>query len=218
MKLLLTSSGNTNKSIENALRKLLGKPFSNAHLVFIPTAANVEEDILGWLEQDINNFRKLGFKSFDVIDISGVEKDVWLPAFEKADVLVFGGGNVKYLLNWIRKIGLEKLLPELLKSKVYVGISAGSMITAKNVSLSSSGILYYEDTRGFENIKGLGYVDFEIRPHLNSKSFPEVRLDILRGIAKKMTDSFYAIDDDTAIKVASKKVTVVSEGKWKKFN
>lgn len=92
MKLLLTSSGNTNKSIENALLKLLKKPFNKADIVFIPTAANVEEDISGWLEQDINNFRKLGFRSFNIIDISEVKKDAWLPVFEKADILVFGEG------------------------------------------------------------------------------------------------------------------------------
>ena len=40
MKLLLTSSGNTNKSIENALSELLAKPFREAHLAFVPTAAN----------------------------------------------------------------------------------------------------------------------------------------------------------------------------------
>lgn len=43
MKLLLTSSGNTNKSIEKALLELLGKPFTKANLTFVPTAANV-----GW--------------------------------------------------------------------------------------------------------------------------------------------------------------------------
>ena len=70
MKLLLTSSGNTNKSIENSLLELLGKPFNKTNLVFIPTAANVEEDTSGWLETDINNFKKLGFNDFDVIDIT----------------------------------------------------------------------------------------------------------------------------------------------------
>ena len=55
MKLLLTSSGNTNKSIEKALQELLGKPFSTANIVFIPTAANVEDDTSGWLEKDIIN-------------------------------------------------------------------------------------------------------------------------------------------------------------------
>ena len=218
MKLLLTSSGITNKSIEKALLELLGKPFNKSHLVFIPTAANVEKGDKSWLVNDMNNFRKLGFASLDIIDISAVSKDIWLRSFKKADILVFGGGNVKYLLKWVKKSGLEKILPKLLKTKTYVGISAGSMATANTVSLSSSGILYYEETGNLENTKGLRFVNFEVRPHLNSKSFPKVRIDYLQKLAKETQNTFYAIDDDTAIKVLNKKISIVSEGKWKKFN
>ncbi len=218
MKLLLTSSGITNKSIERALLDLLGKPFEKANLTFIPTAANVEKGDKAWLVNDINNFRKLGFASLEITDISAVPKDIWLPSFEKADVLVFGGGNVYYLLECIRRIGLDKLLLNFLETKVYVGISAGSMVTAKNISLSTAGVLYYEQTGGFKNKKGLGLVDFELRPHLNSKWFPKVRLPYLKKLAEKIPYSFYAIDDKTAIKIVDDKISIVSEGEWKKFN
>lgn len=218
MKLLLTSSGITNKSIENALLELLGKPFKDAHLTFIPTAANVEQGDKTWLVNDMNNFRVLNFASLDIIDISAVPKDIWLPSFEQADILVFGGGNVNYLLEWIEKSGFKKYLPELLKTKVYVGISAGSMVTAKNVSLSSSDILYYEKTGNFKNRTGLGFVDFEIRPHLNSEWFPKVRLDYLEKLAQNTPSPFYAIDDNTAVKVIDNNISVISEGTWKKFN
>ena len=218
MEVLLTSSGITNKSIEKALLELLGKPFEKANLTFIPTAANVEEGDKAWLVDDMNNFRKLNFASFDIIDVSAVTKNIWLPSFQKADVLVFGGGIVYHLLSRIKKSGLEDLLPELLKTKVYVGISAGSMVTAKSISLTSSDILCYEDTGKPRNTKGLGFVDFEIRPHLNSKWFPKVRLDFLEKLAKETPNSFYAIDDNTAVKVVDGKVSIVSEGEWKKFN
>jgi len=218
VKLLLTSSGNTNKSIEKGLLELLGKPFRKSHITFIPTAANVERGDKSWLVDDMNNFKKLNFASFDIIDISAVSKNIWFPSFEKADILVFGGGNVYHLLKWIKKSGLETLLPELLKTKVYVGISAGSMVTAKNFSLSRSNILYYEKNRSLKNTKGLGFVDFEVRPHLNSKWFPKVRLDFLEKLAKETPNTFYAIDDDTAVKVVDNKVSIISEGKWKKFN
>lgn len=218
MKMLLTSSGITNKSIEKALLELIRKPFNKLNLTFIPTAANIEEGNKGWLVDDMYNFKKLGFASFDVMDISAVSRDIWLPSFNKADVLVFGGGNVNYLLVWIKKSGLKEMLAELLKTKIYVGISAGSMVTAKNISLSSSGILYYEQTGDLKNTKGLGFVDFEIRPHLNSACFPKVRLDYLQKFAEKTPSAFYAIDDSTAIKVVDGDIFVVSEGEWKKFN
>ncbi len=218
MKLLLTSAGITNKSITKAFSELLGKPFKDAHLTFIPTAANVEEGDKTWVIEDMNRFRLLGFKSMDIVDISAVPKNIWLPSFTNADILVFGGGNVRYLLNWIHKSGLKNILPKLLNTKVYVGISAGSMVTAKNVTLSSAGILYYEETGNLEMTTGLGFVDFEIRPHLNSNEFPKVRIELLEELSTVTQSTFYAIDDDTALELVDGKVTIVSEGKWKKFN
>lgn len=218
MKLLLTSSGITNKTIESALLELLGKSFQKSNIVFIPTAANIEKDgNKTWLVDDMYNFRKLNFKLFDIVDIAAVSKDIWMPSFNRADALVFGGGDSYYLLDQIRKSGLGEVIEDLVKTKVYVGISAGSMITSKNVSLSTAGILYYERYKKFKNKNGLGFVDFEMRPHLNSKWFPKVRLPYLRELAKSIPYSFYAIDDDTAIKVTDSKITVVSEGKWEKF-
>ena len=218
MKLLLTSEGITNPSIANALLKLLGKPFEKSRVTYIPTAANGEEGDKSWVEVDMNGIRRLGPLSFDVVDIAAVPKNIWLPSFEKADALVFGGGNVDYLLTWMKKTGAAAVVPKLLKTKVYVGISAGSMATAKNISLSSDRILYYEKTKEFDNMKGLGFVDFEIRPHLNSPSFPRVRLDYLEKLARKTPTTFYAIDDASAVQVVDTKVTVISEGVWKKFN
>lgn len=218
MKLLLTSSGIANKSIEKALSELLGKPFNKASLTFVPTAANVEKGDKSWLVNDMNNFKKLGFSSFDIVDISAVPKDIWLPSFESADVMVFGGGDVHYLLSWIKKIGLDILLSDFLKTKVYVGISSGSVVTQKTIYLSVHKVLYYKRVGRQDKTDGLGFVDFELRPHLNSEFFPKVRIPELKGLAMKTKSTFYAIDDDTAIQVVNNKISVISEGNWKKFN
>jgi len=218
MKLLLTSAGLTNKSITQAFSDLLEKPFKESRVVFVPTAANSEEGDKSWVESEMNSLRNLGFKSFDVVDISSVPVETWKPIFEKADVIGVGGGNDKYLLDWFNRSGLAAILPQLLKTKVYMGISAGSIITAKRVSLSSLGILYYEQTQKFKDEPGLGFVDFEIRPHLNSLGFPKVRLDYLETLAAESLTPFYAIDDASAVKVDDDKISVVSEGQWKKFN
>lgn len=137
---------------------------------------------------------------------------------DHADVIGVGGGNDRYLLRWLRKSGLVDVLPEYLKTKLYMGISAGSIVTAKTVSLSSLGILYYERTKKFTDDKGLGLVDFETRPHLNSPGFPKVRADYLATLAAENPTPFYAIDDNSAIKVDGDTVTIISEGVWKKFN
>lgn len=218
MKLLLTSSGITNKSIENALARLVEKPFKKLNLTFIPTAANVQREDKSWLINDLYNLKKLGFALFEITDISAVPKSIWMPAVEQADILVFGGGQVEYLLHWLKKSGLASLLPKLLQTKTYMGISAGSMVTAKIITLSSAGMLYYEDTGKYKDCSGLGFVDFEIRPHLNSHWAPNVRVNYLKQLAANISHPIYAIDDKTAVQIMGKEVSVVSEGKWARFH
>lgn len=218
MKLLLTSSGLTNKTIEQKLLEMLGKPFEQSKIVFVPTAANVEEPDKAWVIDDMYFFRKLNFESFEMIDIAGAPQEFWKPRFDEADILVFGGGNVKYLLEQMDKSGVRAYLPTVLDKKIYVGISAGSMVTAKTVSLSSAGMLYYEETGWLDEIEGLGFVDFEIRPHLDNEWFPLVTLPKMAELARETPRSFYVLDDDSAVSVEDDNVEVVSEGKWKKFN
>ncbi len=218
MKLLLTSAGLTNTSITKAFLQLLRKPPAKSRAVFVPTAANPEKGDREWVEQEMNTLRNLNFCSFDSIDIAHVPSQVWRPLFDQADVIGIGGGNARYLLAWLRISGLADMMREYLKTRVYMGISAGSMVMAKTVSFSSLGILYYERTEKFIDDKGLGFVDFEIRPHFNSPGFPKVRLDYLKKLAKKNPKSFYAIDDNSAVMVEGKKVSVISEGRWEVFN
>ncbi len=218
MKLLLTSNGFSNATIVRALKRMAGKPFSRLNLVFIPTAANVEKGNKGWLADDMFRANKLGFKLFDIVDFTAVPKDVWLPRIKRADILMFGGGNTWHLLHTIKKSGLAAMMPKLLTTRIYVGISAGSMVTAKRISMSQSNVCYLNTFGNVKDERGLGFVDFQLRPHLNSKHHKKIRIPIIERMAKKLADPVYAIDDETAIAVTGKKVTVVSEGKWKSFN
>ncbi len=60
--------------------------------------------------------------------------------------------------------------------------------------------------------KGLGYVDFQIEPHINSPHFPKRTFEAAYKQSQTISDILYAIDDNTAIKIVNKKVIVVSEG------
>lgn len=214
MKLLLTSGGITNKSIADALFDLVGKKPEDTSLVFIPTASNVEVGDKEWFIDDLINLKKQNFKSIDIADISAVEERIWGPKFEEADVLFFEGGNTYHLMEWINKSGLVKLLPEMLKTKVYVGLSAGSMVTNPDLALKISQIVYEEDFDKTEDMKGLGFVDFYFLPHLNSEHFKKLREDNIREVARGMRKMVYALDDNSALKIVDGKVEVVSEGKW----
>lgn len=214
MKLLLTSSGLANQSIANALFELVGKKPEDTSLVFIPTAANVRIGDKDWFIEDLLKLKKQHFKSIDIADISALPEDIWRRKFETADVLFFEGGSVYHLMNWINKSGLISLLPELLKTKVYVGSSAGSMVTSKDLALKMHSAEHEGKDEKIENIPCLNFVDFYILPHLNSKHFPLRTEEYVKQAAQDIPDTIYALDDNSALKIVDGKVEVISEGKW----
>ena len=218
MKLLLTSGGITNKSIAKALFNLVGKKPEDASLVFVPTASNVEKGDKDWLINDLINLKNLNLKQIDIADISAVGKEIWLPKMQEADILFFEGGNTYHLMRWINKSGLANELPELLKTKVYIGVSAGSMVVGKDMLLKTSQILYEEDLLEKENMAGLGYVSFYILPHLNSPYFNLRVEENIKEAVKDINEKIYVLDDQSALKVVDGKVEVVSEGKYLIFN
>src|SRR3990167_2883774 len=198
MKLLLTSGGLTNKSISKALFELVGKKPEDTSLVFIPTASNVEMEDKDWFINDLINIRKQNFKSVCITDISAVPEDIWKPQMEEADILFFEGGNTYHLMRWINKSGLIKILPDLLKTKVYVGLSAGSMVTGPDLVLRLSQIIYGEDAEE-EPMAGLGLVDFHFLPHLNSPYFPARMEENLKEAMKEIKKKTYMLDDQSAL-------------------
>lgn len=203
----------------NELFALAEKSAEELSIAFIPTAANVEEGDKGWLVDDLVILKNLKPKLLDVVDFSAVPRDIWQPRLEAADVFVFGGGNTFHLMYHIRKSGLAELLPELLKTRVYVGISAGSMVAARTLLPPATQLLYYPDEVGdYHEENGLGFVDFYVRPHLNSPHFPKVRDEYLQELAKQVPETVYAIDDQTAISVVDGQMKIISEGEYKIYN
>lgn len=217
MKLLLTSGGITNKSIADALFDLAGKEPKDTSLVFVPTASNIETEDKSWLINDFANVKSQNFKSVFMTDIAAVPKNIWRPQMEAADILLFGGGNTYYLMDWINRSGLSKILPEFLKTKVYAGISAGSMVTNPDLDVGLDKMIYEEDVEG-ESMAGLNFVDFYLLPHFNSPYFPARMEENIRKAAEKYTRKMYALDDQSALKVVDGKIEVVSEGKWLLIN
>ena len=117
-------------------------------------------------------------------------------------------------MRWIVKSGLEKEFPKLLRNRVYVGISAGSIVLCSRLS-GSSEYLYGDEAPNAP--RGLSYVDFNFRPHLNAPDFPRVRDKNLRKVAKRLHSDLYALDNNSAIIWIDGKAKVVSEGKWRLY-
>lgn len=187
MKLLLTSGGIANKTIENELKELIGKDdFKGIKMLFCITASNYEGgEMNDWLIKDLEIVKKLGFK-IDVCDINGISIDNFLPRFEWADVFFFEGGNTQWLRSCIRNSGLEEHLLKLLKTRVWIGVSAGSCVLCPTVCNSCQD-LFDETIEGFP-MDGLGLVDFQFVPHLNNKEFPKINVENLEKASKNLQE------------------------------
>jgi len=220
VKLLLTSGGITNTSINDALVDLLGKPIADSRALCIPTAqwghpmcgpASVRGFISGeppWL------MSSLGWKSVGVLELTAlpsIGEERWVPWVREADVLLVDGGDATYLCHWMRQSGLANLLPSL-PGKVWVGVSAGSMVMTPRIG---EDFVTWKPPTGDDST--LGIVDFSIFPHLDHELMPENTMADAERWAAGIGCPAYAIDDETAIKVTDGKVDIVSGGRWRFF-
>ena len=220
MKLLLTSGGVTNPSINSALVRLLGKPIAESHALCVPTAqwgqpmcgpATVRNFIAADSPPEWTYISGLGWASLGVLELTAlptIGPDRWIPWVRQADVLLVDGGEATYLCHWMRESGLADLLPSL-PDLVWVGVSAGSMVMTPRIGP------YFVEWPLAPDDRTLGVVDFSIFPHLDA--FPENSLADAERWAAEIDGPCYAIDEQTAIQVVDGTVEVISEGAWRKL-
>src|SRR6478609_3562398 len=233
MKLLLTSSGISNKSIHNALVDLLGKPIAEANALFVPTGVYpfLGGQYYAWNPiggEAAPRMCQLGWKSVGILELSvlpSIDRDNWLPALTEADALLVWGGDPLFISYWMQESGLTDLLPSLLDKLVYVGVSAGSIavasIFAESYSadrscagspLTSEEIVFSMDKgevyATLVTANGMGLTKFAVIPHFQNKDHFAGSLTNTEKWASRLTVPVYAIDDDTAIKVEDDSVEV----------
>jgi dipeptidase E len=161
----------------------------------------------------------LGWKSLGVLELTAlpsIKQESWVPMLRETDALLVWGGDVLYLCHWMRQSGLADLLPSLSES-VYVGVSAGSIVVTPYNCDAEFNLQYVP--AGSDMAEGsdraLGLVDFALRVHLDREGFTDSSLTNIERWAAGIPAPTYAIDDETAIKVADGTIEVVSEGHWK---
>jgi dipeptidase E len=221
MKLLLTSAGIINGSIHRRLVEMLGKPIAEATALFVPTAIypfpggawKAWEALSGKAYSPLCN---LGWKSLGILELSvlpSIDRSAWVPIVEQADALLVWGGDPMFLSHWMKESGFGAVLRSLGDGSVYVGVSAGSLATARTFATPKGHL----DTT-FVTGEGAGLVDFAIIPHLDHPDHPDMSLTNATQWAASLPVPVYALDDQSAVSVVDGKVEVISEGRWKRFD
>jgi|SRR3989344_7209738 len=201
MKLFLASEGRNPDTIKK-LSKFVGG-FTGKKIAYIPTAANGEEQFGNWKTSSATwqLVQTLGAEIISV-QLEDYKNSSVIEVLKNKDILWFAGGSPGYLMYWIRRCELDKALPGLLKKSIYVGSSAGSMVTSKK--LNTIEWYFGEGEPGASIIPGLGLVDFDIYPHYEDS--------VLDYVKKHYTgNKLYLLKNGEEIIVDNGKVIVQGE-------
>jgi peptidase E len=178
MKLLLTSDGLTNQNLINKFSELAGDA-KNKKLLCITTGPD-NPKINGFVEDVLVKFTKAEIQRNNIkIFYLCKNEDVNL---DKYNIILICGGNTYDYLRMIKEKKLNKKIINFVKQgNLYVGISAGSMITGPNIEGLSK-----DANNGLTDFVGLDLTSISIRPHY-SKSQDEWIHELKKKYKKLIT-------------------------------
>jgi dipeptidase E len=223
MRMLLTSDGVLDGPAHDALIDLLDKPISECRTVVVLDAVLPFAGDKTRMLEHVQTYRELGWAECDVLTLfsgpaSGIESRL-----RAADVIFCYGGSNHWLAHaWVTS-GLAPVLRELLDEKVYVGLSAGSMIFSK---LHAAAVDALDDHDEVEMLQlesvgpALPLFDWFIVPHLGASFFPHSTDEWAAGVAARLGGASWFLEDGSALLVRdlAQGPEVISNGHWLHFD
>lgn len=165
MKLLLTSAGFENQKIGKRFVELTKKQASKIRVIFVPTASRTREE-LKYVQEARKELLQVGIRSENIKTLN-LDHPISYKEVENFEVIYVCGGNTFFLLAKVRETGFDRVIQRFLKEgKVYVGVSAGSIITCPTIEIA---LPYDENDVGLTDFRGLHFVDVIITPHFTKK-------------------------------------------------
>lgn len=130
------------------------------------TAAIITTASVGYKEKDWNIPRLAG-----ELEALGLAVECFDIEYQPAellfdfDVILIGGGNPFYLLKQMNQNNCRPVFERLIKDKIVIGVSAGSVVMQKSINLIAQYSPEMNQDINLTNLSGLGLVDIEILPH-----------------------------------------------------
>ena len=200
-KLFLTSSFNDVANIFADLEKdLTGKV-----VTFIPTASNVEK-VVFYVSAGKKALEKMGL-IIDELDISTAAEEEISAKIKGNDFIYVTGGNTFFLLQELKRTGADKIIIEEVNAgKLYIGESAGSMVTAANIEYAK-GMDSVKKAPSLVNFDSLDLVDFYTVPHYTNAPFEKKAQKIVDRYSSALNLS--PISNNEAIIVEDNEVKII---------
>jgi dipeptidase E len=172
-KLFLSSSFQDVTNIFTEFEKdLIGKS-----VTFIPTASIVET-VTFYVTSGKKALEKMGL-IVDELEVSTASTDEITSKIKQNDYIYVTGGNTFYLLQELKRTGADRLIiDEVNAGKLYIGESAGSIVTSPNIEYAK-GMDSEKEAPDLDNLDALGLVDFYTVPHHTNQPFKKAAQSII---------------------------------------
>ncbi|MDH1975635.1 peptidase E [Aliarcobacter butzleri] len=181
------------------------KDLKGKTVTFIPTASKVEK-VIFYVNSGKKALQKLGL-IIDELDISTASNDEINSKLRNNDFIYITGGNTFFLLQELKKTGADKIIiDEINKGKLYIGESAGAIVTSANVEYAKR----MDDIKKAPNLtefSGLNLVDFYVIPHYTNFPFEKTVEKIIEDYSSKLNLS--PISNKDAILVVDNKIDFI---------
>jgi len=219
VRMLLTSNGLTNDTIRACVEVLLGKPIEQSKLVlvidaFLPFGGD-KTHFLGRIDE----IRREGWAEFDVLSLLATPRAVAEERLRAAEAIYCYGGTNHWLAYAWTSTGLAPVLAELLEQKVYIGMSAGSMIFSTFHAASVQALDDQDEVAmlGLDQVgPALPLFGWWLIPHRGAEYVAHQSDEWMAERAQRLGAPVWFIDDDTALLVRDPAIEpeVVSAGRW----
>ena len=216
MKAILASTDITKvaNGIE-AAERMIGKPRDKINIAIINEASAMEFAHHRWAIDTMTSLSTNFGGDIEIVHLLALRKDKILERCMAADMIAVLGGNVDWLQFVFDKTGFSEILPEILKTKLYHGSSAGSMVMGHRPSDKIQEALYGKQS-AFGVTKYLDLIDLSILPHFNSEDMPEINVALARQESEEVDYPVYALSDAAAIVIDGDDISVIG-GEYVKF-
>jgi dipeptidase E len=107
---------------------------------------------------------------------------------------------------------MKDFLTTLPENKIYMGISAGSMVAGTFMPPELYSVIFPEEDFGETTKDPMEIHNFVFVPHLNSDFFTHIRKETLENVKDKFTTNVYATDDETALVLDGNELEIVGHG------
>ena len=154
------------------------------NILFIPTAANVEE-YRGYVDEGIAALKEMGCV-VAILDVATTPHNESVQAIKNSDCLCVSGGNTFFLLQELKRNGLLDLIKQKVQDGIpYIGESAGAIIACPDIAYNQ---IMDDKTVATEltDYSGMDLVDYYVLPHNGEFPFVETTAQTIKVYGEKI--------------------------------